>query len=75
MQRRFTSQSDFRAVDKEDAWIAKGRASYVTNLGSGQEAQLHQAPRITVRHVDGVDNAVLAQTEIRQGSQRLRRDR
>jgi hypothetical protein len=63
MQRRITSKSDFRTIDKKHARVAKRRTARISNFGSRQESKLHEAPGIPIGKVDTVHDAALAQPQ------------
>lgn len=64
MQRCFTSQSHFRPINEENAWVAEWRPADIPNLGPRQEAKFHQTPGVSFRQFNRVDNTLLAQPQL-----------
>ena len=70
MQRGFTTQRNFGAIDAENAWIAARRGESSQDRPSGEKAQFHQPVSELVRKLDplycrGLAGAQFCQAAVR----------
>ena len=75
MLRGFPADSDLRAIDLKQAWVAKRRTARGGNYRAGQKAEFHQAPGIGLGQFNGIEHRRFTRVQIGQPGPDGRRGR